>query len=118
MARGGKRPGAGRPAGSRNKTTNELRRSLSATAREFTPAALKALKDVASKGQSESARVAAACALLDRGWGRPAQGMDTVPWTALIELQKELAFIVAANVTDDAALDRIEREWSRVVVRT
>lgn len=42
-------------------------------ARSFAPEALKTLREIAATGSSESARVAAANALLDRGFGRPAQ---------------------------------------------
>lgn len=45
-------------------------------ARGSTELALKTLAGVASNGQSESARVAAAVALLDRGWGKPVQSID------------------------------------------
>ena len=70
--RGGKRPGAGRPEGSKNKATIELREAAQA----YTEAALKTLHEVCIKGQSEAARVAAACALLDRGHGKPKQHVD------------------------------------------
>jgi hypothetical protein len=40
-------------------------------ARAHTPEALSALVEIAKNGRSESARVAAAVAILDRGWGRP-----------------------------------------------
>jgi hypothetical protein len=59
MSRGGTRPGAGRPAGSENVDTAAMR------------AAIEALADIAKNGTSESARVSAACAILDRTHGRP-----------------------------------------------
>ena len=34
---------------------------------------LKVLAGIAQHGQNESARVSAAAAILDRGWGRPSQ---------------------------------------------
>jgi hypothetical protein len=40
-------------------------------ARLHTAAAIASLAGIATNGRSESARVAAAAALLDRGWGRP-----------------------------------------------
>lgn len=70
--RGGKRPGAGRPSGRKNAATLEIE----AAAKEFTGDALAALKRVATKGKSETARVAAAVALLDRGHGRPRQSVE------------------------------------------
>jgi hypothetical protein len=70
--RGGARPGAGRPKGRKDAKTLEIE----AAAKEFAGDALQALKTVALKGQSESARVAAATALLDRGYGRPRQAVE------------------------------------------
>jgi hypothetical protein len=69
---GGKREGAGRKRGVPNKVTIEL----ADAAREFTLQALETLRHVCEKGQSEAARVAAACALLDRGYGRPKQALE------------------------------------------
>jgi hypothetical protein len=42
-------------------------------ARSHTEIAIKVLAGIAKDGTNEPARVAAACALLDRGWGKPAQ---------------------------------------------
>ena len=70
---GGRRPGAGRPAGRRNKATQHQKATLSELAREHAQVAIDALADVARSGESESARVSAACALLDRGFGKPRQ---------------------------------------------
>ncbi len=71
-AHGGKRDGSGRKLGVPNKVTLELGEA----AREYTPQALKTLVHVCEKGQSESARVAAACAILDRGFGKPKQALE------------------------------------------
>ena len=68
---GGIREGSGRPAGAVNKATSELKLNLSELAREYTNDALDTLVDVMKSGQSESARIAAATAILDRGYGRP-----------------------------------------------
>lgn len=45
-------------------------------AREYTEVAIETLAQVAQVGESEAARVSAATALLDRGWGKPAQPLD------------------------------------------
>jgi hypothetical protein len=45
-------------------------------AREHSPAAIQTLAEIACKGKSESVRVTAACALLDRAYGRPAQSVE------------------------------------------
>jgi hypothetical protein len=71
MPRGGVRPGAGRPAGSENTDTAQARRALSELASGHVVVALSALADIAAHGQSEGARVSAACAILDRCYGRP-----------------------------------------------
>ena len=68
---GGRRPGAGRPAGSPNKATAAQKATLGELARAHAGDAIAALAEVAARGESESARVAAACALLDRAFGRP-----------------------------------------------
>jgi hypothetical protein len=69
---GGRRDGAGRKQGSSNRATKEQKRTLSEMAREHTDTALAALAEVAASGSTDSARVAAAVAILDRGYGRPA----------------------------------------------
>lgn len=66
MARGGKREGAGRPAGAVNKSTD----SLKTLAREYTEEALEALVGILRDGESEAARVSAANSILDRGYGK------------------------------------------------
>lgn len=67
-------------------------------ARENGEVAIKALVKIATGGQSESARVAAATALLDRGFGKPAQftTSDAGEFRRAVELtDDELAAIVA-----------------------
>lgn len=71
MARGGTRPGAGRPPGSENINTAQARRALADLASGHVDLALAALADIAVNGQSEGARVSAARAILDRCYGRP-----------------------------------------------
>ena len=44
-------------------------------ARSYTDMALQALAGIAQNGTSESARVAAAEAILSRGWGKPPQAI-------------------------------------------
>ena len=68
---GGMRKGSGRPAGAVNKATSELKLNLSELAREYTNDALSALVGVMNTSQSDSARIAAATAILDRGYGKP-----------------------------------------------
>lgn len=76
MPRGGKRPGAGRKKGSRDIARAEEVAVLAVGARKHSGDALIALHKVALRGKSEAARVSAAIALLDRGYGRPMQTVD------------------------------------------
>lgn len=46
---------------------------LGSLARGYTEVAIKTLGGIATTGESEAARVSAAAALLDRGWGKPKQ---------------------------------------------
>lgn len=46
---------------------------IRALARTHTDSAVRSLATIAAKGKSESARVAAALGLLDRGWGKAPQ---------------------------------------------
>ena len=71
MARGGFREGAGRPAGSTNKSSPEQSQRLSELAKTYTEEALETLVDVARNGRTDAARVSAANALLDRAYGKP-----------------------------------------------
>ena len=74
--RGGKRIGAGRKPGA----TSLAKRDLASLAKEHVDAALAALVEIATSGQSESARVSAANAILDRAYGKPIQAtVDMLP---------------------------------------
>ncbi len=106
MARGGKRPGAGRPKGSLNKVSSQNKTDLRGLARSYTDIALEALADVAENGDSEGARVSAAVALLDRGYGRPTAMAEAGPtreayWAGIAEdlrqRQVEMAPIASAH---------------------
>jgi hypothetical protein len=67
---------SGNPGG-RAKAVLPDGRSLMDLAREHTPTAVNALVDVLSSEEaSDAAKVSAATALLDRGWGRPRQDVS------------------------------------------
>lgn len=76
MARGGKRPGAGRPRGASHRASEAEKAGLEERARAHTKTALDTLVEVAQTGESDAARVSAATALLDRGYGRPRQQLE------------------------------------------
>ncbi len=65
-------PGQSGNPGGRPKAAHRVRDA----AREHTEAALAVLVQIATEGESEAARVAAANAILDRGYGKPSQPVD------------------------------------------
>ena len=72
MARGGKRDGSGRKLGG----VSQAKRALAGKAQAHADAALRTLRDIAKTGQSESARVSASIAILDRAYGKPPQAIQ------------------------------------------
>ena len=85
----GSKPGerrGGRQKGTPNKVTAELR----GAAQQYTMQALEVLAHVAQHGESESARVSAACALLDRGHGRPTQAVNVGADSSLATLMARI----------------------------
>src|SRR5690349_16441812 len=65
-----------RPKGALNKRTLEHGATIETLARAHTEIALKTLARIAEKGESETAQVAAANSLLDRGYGKPRQAIE------------------------------------------
>ncbi|MFY4709953.1 hypothetical protein [Burkholderia glumae] len=101
-ARGGKRPGAGRPAGVPNKITADIK----ALAQEHGPAAILELATILKSSENDQARIAAAKELLDRGYGKATQhaevtGKDGAPLipdkSAKDMTDDELAAYIAAS---------------------
>lgn len=73
MAHGGARKGAGRKPGK----VSEAKRTIAEMAKEHGQLALQTLVDVASDAKApHAAKVSAANALLDRGYGKPPQAVD------------------------------------------
>lgn len=71
--RGGARPGAGRKKGA----VSQAKRDLAAMAKDHAEDALAVLVSVAKNPKAASAaRVSAATAILDRGFGRPRQAVE------------------------------------------
>jgi hypothetical protein len=113
---GGRRTGAGRQRGARTKKTIEIQEA----AKKYAGDALKALAEIATTGTSEAARVSAATALLDRGYGRPRQAIehtgnvstsgvlivpetpDQATWAAEVA-QRQAALVALVPVSDDEA---------------
>lgn len=62
--------------GSKNVATKQAKAALEQLAQEHTGAALAVLVDVMQNAEAPAARVSAAVALLDRGYGRPRQAVE------------------------------------------
>ena len=82
--RGGARPGAGRktPGQGREKgstpysiATPRQKINMAAEARKYTELSITTLAEICKDGESEGSRISAAVHLLDRGYGKPAQGV-------------------------------------------
>lgn len=84
MARGGKRDGAGRPAGSQNRDTAASRAALADLVAGHVETAIATLAEIAKTGESEAARVSAATAILDRAFGRPGQAVEVTDKTPVM----------------------------------
>jgi hypothetical protein len=77
--RGGKRTGAGRKPGA----VSAAKRELADIAKEHAEAALQTLVDIhKDSDMPASARAAAAVAILDRAYGKPAQTIAPPPGTS------------------------------------
>lgn len=92
---GGRRPGAGRPKGRKN----DLTLQIEAAAQKHGKDAIAALVKIAKHGESEAARIAAATAILDRGFGKPRQAVEhsgpdkgPIPMNVWLFGGKEIAF--------------------------
>lgn len=73
MAAGGKRAGAGRPAGRRNKVTADIKE----LAQSYGEEAIKSLVEIVRDGEApHAARVSAVKELLDRGYGKAKQALE------------------------------------------
>ena len=105
MPRGGKRTGAGRPAGSGNKATATEKQRVSEWAKQYVHAAFEALNNVMQNGSSEAARVSAAVVILDRAFGRPRQEKEKSNNADDIDLMSE-------------ALRQISKSRSRAPIAT
>lgn len=84
MPRGGRRPGAGRPAGKPNRDTAASRAALADLVAGHVETAIAALAEIAKTGESEAARVAASVAILDRAYGRPGQAVEVTDKTPVM----------------------------------
>lgn len=94
------RPGQSGNPGGRPKALREVQEA----ARAHTAAAIERLAYIAEHGKSETAQITASVALLDRGWGKPAQTLHathTLDERDVAELTDAelMALISRGNVT-------------------
>jgi hypothetical protein len=68
---GGIRTGAGRPLGSKNRATADIKEGLSGLAKNHTMEALEVIVELMRHSLNDNVRLAASCSLLDRGYGKP-----------------------------------------------
>ena len=96
MARGGKREGAGRPKGK----VSQAKRDIAEMAREHGAQALAVLFEIATKGDADAARVSAANALLDRGYGKSPQALDLTSSDGSMSEKPTVIKLVAPKIAD------------------
>lgn len=97
--RGGARPGAGRKPGK----VGAAKRELSEMAKDHAQDALLTLVAIARDGQAPAAaRVSAASAILDRGYGKPPQSLEHTGRDGE-QLMPSVVQIVAAESVDRTA---------------
>lgn len=88
-------PGAGRPKGSRNKSSADLQAIAQPFAAEAIATYVRLMRDPEQPGATQNA---AATALLDRGFGRPMQSVEQVNVG-----QPQFAIVVPQRAADEAA---------------
>lgn len=110
MPRGGARPGAGRKPGQ----TTKAKMDMMSMARDHATEAFNVLMNVARDPKAPpAARVTAATAILDRGFGRPAQSVAVSPGDTPAEHQPTIdlskltpaqlqAYLEIAEITEEA----------------
>lgn len=95
---------SGNPSG-RPKVVHEVQE----LARQHAPAAIAALAEIVAKGENEQARISAATALLDRGFGKPAQTIHATHQRLASDLN-EAELLAIATGRGPAAAYAKERE--------
>lgn len=88
--RGGKRPGAGRPKGAKDTATREMGGTIADLARAHTSIAVSALVQVATGSDSDAAKVSAANAILDRGYGKPPVAVQVTGEIEVTEIRRTI----------------------------
>ena len=97
---GGIRIGAGRPLGSTNRATADIKEGLSELAKAHAQAAIEVIVELVCNSLSDNVRLAAACSLLDRGYGKP----------SMIQVDNSTGHVITAFevVADDQESDFAE----------
>lgn len=77
------------------------------------PAAIRAIVDIFENGKSEKCRLAAACALLDRCYGRPKQAVDV---TNRQQVDQNAIMAALADQARGVIIDSDENGATRIMV--
>lgn len=91
-------------------------------ARSYTAEALETLADLMRNGASDNVRMAAANALLNRGWGLPRQAIDgslalaTAPLKPVHRMTMEEIEAELAMLEEEERLARLEEEEERLTL--
>lgn len=83
-----------------------------------TPQAIRTLHEIAQTGASESARVSAASAILDRGWGKPAQQVavsGSIDLTQVNQMIKSLEMeLTQRDVQTKIGKEAVDAEYEEI----
>lgn len=93
----------------KNKTNKEYKAMLEKEA----PAAIRAIVDIFKTSASDKCRLAAACALLDRCYGRPKQAVDV---TSRQQLDQSAIMAALADQARGVIIDSDESGATRIMV--
>ncbi len=99
-----KTPGSGRQAGTPNKATADVR----AIAREYGARVIEGLWAIFTTSENDATRIAAGREILDRGYGRPRQGIDLAWNLALLsdeqldQLERLMTIMAEPTLTERA----------------
>lgn len=115
MSRGGRREGAGRKPGQKNRLTADAKRSLTEIAADFTAEAISTLAAIMRDASAPAAaRATAANSILDRGHGKPKQPVEHELDVSKLTDDQVVALALALGA-DPAAFEGLGRNSSAPV---
>ena len=106
MGKVGKPKGAPKSGGRQKGTPNKATREIKAIAQPYGPEAIATLAEIMRHSESEPARVAAANALLDRGYGKPSQTVAVDQTLTMIDERAETEALIRELSAQRVAVSR------------